>query len=323
MTEDKQKTNGGKTSQRKRNITLILLAIIIVAAAAGSATYMSRLGATSAPITPSPIAALTIPSVNQTQPVNQTHPGNQTSTELRCFVAASLTNIVNANDSFKTKNNVKLLCNFGGSDVLYAQIYAGSPCDVFIAADFKWTKMLQQNGLLDNNQYWNFTTNKLILILPADNPKNITSLLDLTQPNIHIVVAGWTVPVGKYTYSTLTKIQNTWGNRSDPNYKGPQWEHYRDKIINNIVSYEPTVEYVVTKVELGVCDAGFAYVTDVKFEGSKLQYVEIPSSVNTIGTYGIAVIKGTSNRDLAIKYVNFWLSDEGQKMLADYGFGVK
>jgi ABC-type molybdate transport system substrate-binding protein len=147
--------------------------------------------------------------------------------------------------------------------------------------------------------------------------------LDLVRPYTTIVVAGLTVPVGKYTDTTLTKIQKTWGNRSDPTYKGPQWEHYRDKIINNIASYEPAVNYVVTKVLMGVCDAGFAYITDVKFQGPRLQYVEIPSEVNTIGTYGIAVIKDTTNRDLATKYVNFWLSDEGQKLLGDYGFGAK
>ena len=47
----------------------------------------------------------------------------------------------------------------------------------------------ENRGLLDNNQYWNFTTNKLIVILPADNPKNITSLQDLVQPHTKIVVA--------------------------------------------------------------------------------------------------------------------------------------
>jgi molybdate transport system substrate-binding protein len=325
VTQDKQKMNAGKTSQRKRNVTLILLAIIIVAAAAGSATYMSRLGTTSAPKTRSPtitsMPISTTPSPTQT-PIEQ--PAHKTPTEMRCFVAASLTNIVkkHADERFERENNVRILFNFGGSDALYQQIYSGSPCDVYIAADFKWTNMLQKDGLLDNDHYWNFTTNKLIIILPADNPRNITSLLDLTRPNTKIVVAGWTVPVGKYTESTLTKIQKTWGNRSDPNYKGPQWEHYRDRVVNNIVSYEPAVTYVVTKILMGICDAGFAYVTDVKFQGPKLQYVEIPSSVNTIGTYGIAVTKGASNRDLATKYVNFWLSEEGQKLLADFGFGV-
>jgi len=82
------------------------------------------------------------------------------------------------------------------------------------------------------------------------------------------------------------------------------------------------VTTVTTKVLMGVVDAGVVFVSEAKFVGPKLQYVEIPSSVNTIGTFGIAVIKDTSNRDLATKYVNFWLSEEGQRLLTDYGFGA-
>jgi molybdate transport system substrate-binding protein len=271
----------------------------------------------SASATPSPTS--TSPSTTPTPP----EPSNRSPTELRIFVATSLANVVrkHAQETFERENNVRILINLGGSDTLYQQIACGSPADVYLAADFKWTTKLKTDGLLDNNQYWNFTTNQLIVILPADNPQNITNLLDLARPHTKIVVAAWTVPAGRYTNMTLTNIQKTWSNRSDPTYKGPQWEHYRDRVMNNIVSYEPTVTYVVTKVLMGVCDAGFAYITDVKFQGPKLQYVEIPQSVNTIGTYGIAIIRNTGSRDLSVKYVQFWLSKEGQELLEDFGFG--
>jgi len=309
--------------RRRIGVLLVLLAIASSALAISGYNFFQYSNMPSVGVSPTVSAQPTSTAPSPT-PTPTEQPVNKTASELRLFVAASLANVVrkHAQETFERENNVRILLNLGGSDTLYQQIASGSPADVYMAADFKWTTKLKTDGLLDNNQYWNFTTNKLIVILPADNPKNITSLQDLVQPHTKIVVAAWTVPVGKYTNSTLTKIQKTWGNRSDPTYKGPQWEHYRDKIINNIVSYEPAVNYVVTKVLMGVCDAGFAYITDVKFQGPKLQYVEIPTSVNTIGTYGIAVIKDTANRDLAVKYVRFWLWDEGQKLLAEYGFGA-
>ncbi|MBS7623301.1 molybdate ABC transporter substrate-binding protein [Candidatus Bathyarchaeota archaeon] len=225
-------------------------------------------------------------------------------------------------ERFERTNNARLIANFASSNSLYAQICSGSPCDVFMSADFKWTKKLKADGLLDNDQYWNFTTTKLVVILPADNPKNITTLLDLVKPNTKIAVGAWGIPVGTYTNMTLTKIQKTWGNRSDPNYKGPQWEHYRDRIIKNIVSYEPMAMSITIKVISDVVDAGFVFSSEAKALEHRIKCVEIPSSVNTVGTFGIAVIKGTGNRDLAVKYVNFWLSDEGQELLAEYGFGT-
>ena len=246
-----------------------------------------------------------------------------TATELRVFVAASLNTIVTENkEPFQTDNNVKLLFNAGSSDTLYAQILVGSPADVYMAADFKWLNQLKAGGLLYQDKYWNFTTNTLVVMLPSDNPKNITSLLDLVKPRVRIVVTGWNAPVGKYTNSTLNKIDSTWGNPSSPKYKGTEWENYKTRFIQNIISYETTVEQVVGKVVLGNCDAGVAYVSDAKtIGGSKLKQIQIPAEVNTVGTFAIGAVKASSHPDLAMKYVNFWLSNEGQTLLARYGFG--
>jgi molybdate transport system substrate-binding protein len=259
-------------------------------------------------------------SVTQTQILTAT--STEKPTELRVFVAASLNALVTENvEPFQTDNNVKLLFNAGGSDALYAQIFAGSPADVYMAADFKWLNQLKANKLLYGGKYWNFTTNHLVVMLPSDNPKNIVSLQDLVKPGVRIVIAGWTVPAGKYTNTTLNKIDSTWGNPASPKYKGPEWENYKARFVQNIISYESTVEQVVGKVVLGNCDAGVAYISDAATGGSKLKQIQIPAEVNTIGTYGMGLVNGSSHPELAIRYVNFWLSNEGQALLAKYGFG--
>jgi molybdate transport system substrate-binding protein len=249
----------------------------------------------------------------------------QSPVELRVFAAASLTHVVQDNESltaFERENDVKILLNLAGSDALYQQIYSGSPADVYMAADSSWLAKLNQNGLLYNSQYWNFTSNVLVVIVPLDNPRSIGSLLDLTQPGVRIAVCAWTVPAGKYTNITLTKIEKTWGNEASSSYKGPEWKNYRDQVIANIVTYETTVEHVVGKVLTGTVDAGFAYISDAVFLGqSKLKYVQIPSDVNIQAAYGIGVLKESSHYDLATKYVNFWLSETGEGLLAEYGFG--
>lgn len=251
--------------------------------------------------------------------------GSQAPVQLRVFAAASLTHAVQDNSTlqaFEEANNAKVLFNVGGSDALYAQIYAGSPADVYMAADSSWLVKLNQNGLLYNSKYWNFTSNILIVILPPDNPKNIKSLSDLAAPGVRIAVSAWTVPAGKYTNITITKIDKMWGNKASSTYKGPEWENYRQRVIANIITYETTVEQVVGKVLAGTVDAGFAYGSDATFLGqSKLKTVSIPSDVNIQAAYGIGVLKNSTHYDLATKYVNFWLSQDGQALLAKYGFG--
>ena len=249
----------------------------------------------------------------------------QSPVQLRVFAAASLLHVIQDNSTlqaFEQQNNVKILFNVGGSDTLYQQIYSGSPADVYMAADSSWLQKLNKNGLLYNNQYWNFTSNILVIILPPDNPGNITSLLDLTKPGVTIAVTAWTVPVGKYTNITLTKIDKTWGNPASPMYKGPEWEKYRERVIANVVTYETNVEQVVGKVLTDTVDAGVAYVSDATFLGqSKLKYLPIPPDVNVQAKYGMGILNESTHYDLAMKYVNFWISQDGQALLAKYGFG--
>jgi len=298
--------------RRILKITVAVLIVVLCVGGYGGYLYYTALQSqTSATVAETRTTATV--TATQTQPP----------TELRVFVAASMNAIVTENiEPFQTDNNVKLLFNAGGSDGLYAQIVAGSPADVYMAADFKWLKQLKADGLLYQDKYWNFTTNTLVVMLPSDNPKNITSLLDLVKPGVRIVIAGWTVPAGKYTNITLNKIDSTWGNPTSPKYKGAEWENYKTRFVQNIISYESNVEQVVGKVVLGNCDAGVAYVSDAKtLGGSKLKQIQIPTEVNTVGTYGIGAVKASSHPDLAMNYVNFWLSNEGQALLARYGFG--
>lgn len=242
--------------------------------------------------------------------------------ELRVFVATSLANVVNAHKiKFEKENDVKLIINFGSSNSLYQQLFSGAPADVYLSADLKWTKKLNESELLYNNEYYNFTKNKLVVIMPEDNPKNISSLLDLTRPDVKVIIATPTSPIGKYTNITLTKIGEIWGDEHSPQYRGAQWKNYRDKVVKNIISYEPSVSQVVSKVALGVCDVGFAYVSNTKSQHSGLKYLDMPDEVNTMGIYGIAVMDTVSKLSLAEMYIDFWFSDEGQTLLADYGFG--
>jgi molybdate transport system substrate-binding protein len=297
-------------------IVPIGLTLIVIAALVASAVYLGYSNT-------DPFASSSCP------PASASPSANAVSVEeLRVFVASSLINAVeDANPQFEQDNNCKVVVNIGGSNGLYQQIIAGAPCDVFMSADFKWTNQLSASSWLYNDVYQNFTSNTLEVLTPKDNPANLTTLLDLAKPQVKLVIADLTVPVGSYLNKTLTKIDATWGNTSSPLYKGLEWENFRAKVLANVVSYETKVQDVVGKVSvgLGTVDAGVAFISDATYgamTGAQLQYIEIPAEVNTQGTYGIAVMADTAHAELAAKYVDFWLSTEGQATLKTYGFGT-
>jgi molybdate transport system substrate-binding protein len=251
----------------------------------------------------------------------------KTPIELRVFIASSLTNVVaNMTSTFEKTNNCNLIINSGSSSALYTQISAGSPCDVFMSADTKWTRQLNNSQLLLNNNYVNFTSNSLEVIISQGNPKDITSLADLAKPGVKLVLADPSIPSGSYTNSTIWKIDQTWGKATNLAYIiSGAYVNFNYTVHKNVVSYETTAENVVGKVSLnvGTADAGIAFVSDAVYDnmtGAKVQFLPIPSTVNTRGTYGIGLIGSTSQSALAQKFLDYWTSTQGQAMLTQFGF---
>ncbi|MCL2643451.1 MAG: extracellular solute-binding protein [Candidatus Bathyarchaeota archaeon] len=250
-------------------------------------------------------------------------------TELRVSIASSLIHVVeDMVPQFEKDHNVKIILNADSSSTLYTQITAGSPADVFMSADQKWTKQLLNTNpsLLLNNRYENFTTNSIEIILAPGNPANVNSIADLAKPGVKLVLAAPSVPAGSYANSTIWKIESTWGNPNSPQYDpSGAYKNFNASIYQNVVSYENSVEQVVGKVSLGLgtADAGIVFVSDGVYgtnTGAQVTFIQIPTNVNTQGIYGIGIINSTQHPELAQKFMNYWLSNTGKELLTKYGF---
>ena len=230
---------------------------------------------------------------------------------LNVFAAASLT------ESFKnmakqyqqSHPNVKLVFNFAGSQILEQQIANGAPSDVFASADQTNMKKASDAGVVNAAQV--FARNRLVVILPVNNPAGITSLKDLAKKGIKIDLEAATVPAGKYSRQVLDNMAKS----SD------YGTAYQKAVLANVVSEEDNVKAVVQKVQLGEADAGFVYLTDVTAAvKSKLKVLEIPNQFNVIAEYPIATVKNSQHASDAQAFVDYVLSTDGQAVLAKYGF---
>ena len=95
---------------------------------------------------------------------------------------------------------------------------------------------------------------------------------------------------------------------------------FSKKVLANVISYETDVEQVVTKTATGTADAGLAYKSDAINRASEVNFIEIPSDVNLIAVYPIGIINTSSHAALAQKFIDYVMSSDGQKALADAGF---
>ena len=232
---------------------------------------------------------------------------------LNVFAAASLQeSFTEIGNKFETANpGVKVALNFAGSQQLVQQIDQGAPADVFASASKAQMSAAVQSGRIVSGAGQVFVRNRLVVIVPKNNPANVQTLQDLAKPGLKLVLAAKEVPVGQYTRDFLTRTltDTTFG------------AGYQDAVLKNVVSYEDNVRAVLSKVVLGEADAGIVYTTDVtKDAAPKVTRIDIPDALNTVAAYPIAVLQDSKQPDLAASFVTYVLSDEGQQILASYGF---
>lgn len=240
---------------------------------------------------------------------------NTQSSKLTVFAAASLTDAFNEiGRSYQANHtDANITFNFDGSQILRTQIEQGANADIFASANMKQMNALKDQGLMENSSITVFTKNKLAIIIPAANPANITNLSDLARPGLKLVIGTKDVPCGDYTIQMLNKTANltVFG------------ANFKNRTLPNVVSQEPNVNGIVTKVALGEADAGIVYISDVPMQyKDKVQTISIPDSVNVLAQYPIGIVSSSNNAQQAQSFIDLVTSSTGQAILQKYGFIV-
>lgn len=207
-------------------------------------------------------------------------------------------------------SNVTTTFNFAGSDALATQINQGAPADAFASANGAQMDVVVKAGSVDGTQAKTFAHNRLVVVIPKNNPGQISTLQDLAKSGKKVVLAAKTVPVGGYALTFLTKAS------ADPSYGAS----YKANVLKNVVSYEADVKSVLAKVSLGEADAGVVYITDAKTKADSTATIDIPDALNSIATYPMGVVKASRNASVAQQFVDYVAGPDGQAVLAQYGF---
>jgi molybdate transport system substrate-binding protein len=239
-------------------------------------------------------AALALVSAGCAAPVGT---GGRTVT---VFAAASMkTTFTALGKTFEAAHpGVTVTFDFAGSQALAEQITQGAPADAFASANDANMKTVTDAGLASGaaRQY---ATNRLTIAVPPDNPAGIATFADLARPGLKLVVCAAAVPCGAAT----VKVAQATGVALTP------------------VSEEQAVTDVLSKVRAGEADAGLVYVTDAKAAGTTVKAIDFAESAKAINSNSIVGLARGPQAALGQEFVDLVLSADGQKVLADAGFG--
>jgi len=268
-----------------------------------AAALLSACGPVNAP---APVPTAGLPTTTLIPPTATLEPRT-----LNVFAAASLTGaFTEIGHNFETANpGVTVALNFAGSQTLGTQITQGALADVFASANHTEMDKLVSGGLVQQDAPRDFLTNKLVVILPSNNPANVQTLQDLSRPGLKLVIAADTVPAGKYARQILANLSQ------DPSFGAD----FQTRVLANVVSNENDVKLVVAKVQLGEADAGIVYISD-SIAAPQLLTIDIPMNFNVVAKYPIAVLINTPKPALAAGFITYVLSPAGQAILKKWGF---
>ncbi len=193
--------------------------------------------------------------------------------------------------------------SYGSSATLAAQIVNGSPADVLISASEKTMNTVSDSGRTVNTTLFARNSGEIMVNATSRFADNITEVANLSKssnPGIKVGLCVTSAPCGALADTILEKSGVTRREIAD--------------------TESPSVEDLISKIEMGELDAGIVYHSDcVSAQKSKRTVcVSIPSDVNATNSYYIAAL---NTRNVTQQFVDFVSSPAFTTSLqSKYGF---
>jgi molybdate transport system substrate-binding protein len=226
---------------------------------------------------------------------------NDTNTEeVFLFAASSLTEVMTqvAAEYNAANPEVEIKLNFAGSATLREQLLGGAKADVVMVANSHiMDDLVAADAVLEPAIA---ASNQMVLVVPVDNPANITALSDLDRESLLVGLCSKGVPCGMSARQILANAG----------------------VSVSLDTNEPNVKSLLAKISQGELDAGIVYVTDLGSSASPVSSIAIDPAQNETNQYPIASVAGSSNPAAAAAFVRFVISEIGQQAFLDSGFLV-
>lgn len=200
--------------------------------------------------------------------------------------------------------NIEVNVKYGGSGELFSTMETQKTGDVFLPAAYKYMGQAMNNSYMQNDTVKNITDNVPVIVVQKDNPKNITSVADLANPDIKVGLGEADGPaIGKNSKELLEK---------------------------NNVNVTPTVttttvNQLLTYMISGQIDATIIWEDMTVWEEgkNKIDVIEIPEKNNSISTIPVGVTNFTKDSDSSHLFEEFLISNDGKVIWEKWGFEMK
>jgi molybdate transport system substrate-binding protein len=251
------------------------------------------------------ILVTTLLSVNtsQAQQSNARNTNNQTNKPLRVAVAANFTPVLKELlKDFTSQTGINTQVISGASGAMFLQIKYGAPFDIFLSADSRRPKELEQAGYALKDSRKTYAIGQLALYSPANN-SNTNSLDQLHKPPARFAIANPDIaPYGKAAKEALTHMG--------------LWQVYESRLVKGI-----NIGQTFTQLRSKAVASGI--VANSQLVLNNLSGIIIPSSYHQAIEQQLIILRVSKQQVAAKKLSHFLLSSQSQNRITNYGYAQR
>lgn len=200
---------------------------------------------------------------------------------------------------YQEQTGTEIKYTYSGSAQLLSQIELLQEGDCYMPGAKSYIDSADEKGFINSSEKTIYHV--LAIAVAPGNPKNITTLEDLTQEGVRVAIGEPTGPaVGKATQ----KMMESAG----------YWEDMQD----NIVVRSGTVNELLVYMNMEQADA--AIIWEDLLDNTDLEQVDIPIDEGFIKVIPVGTLSFSENPEGAQAFADFVSSDEGKAIFAKHGF---
>ena len=215
---------------------------------------------------------------------------------------------------FEAKTGTKIKLTFGSSGNFFSAIQNGAPYDVYFSADINYPRQLETAGLTEAGTMYEYAVGRLVLWAPANSPLDVNEGLRLlVEPTVRkIAIANPKhAPYGRAAVAAM---------QSAGVYAAAEPKLVLGENISQTFQFVQTGNAEVGLVALSLVShpsrTGQGGATEI--EG---KYWMVPQEMYPAIRQAAVVLKSSSQKNAAKKFVEYVNTDEARTILAEYGFG--
>jgi len=207
---------------------------------------------------------------------------------------------------FESQYGFKVKINYAGGGEALSQMILSKSGDIYIAPEQRFIESAKEKQVIDPQTIRTLAYMIPVIGVKKGNPKNITTLADLSRPGIRIGIARpETTLVGKYALEIFSKTG------------------LAKEIEKNITTQTVRPDQLLTMLIFDQIDAGIIWHFYQTCAPDKIEIIYLsPQQITGIGKLQIAISVFNKERELAQKFVDFATSAQGKTIFRKRGYIV-